>query len=435
VTIPENVEYIGANAFWACHSLAAVYFNADNCQTMGYYDNVKYQWWPAFWNDDALHTLVIGDNVKNIPDFAFCGSGLQTVSISDNIEHIGFSAFSECTQLPAIDVAETNPYYTSVDGVLFDKNKSILMQCPAGKMGEYSIPAATDSIADYAFLGCINLTDIVIPNHTKSIGLLAFEYTGISELTIPESITYIGRFAFYYCPYLETVNFNAINCTTMGYDGVQYVYPVFQQCTSLHTLNIGSEVQNIPNGAFWQCSGLTGELIIPNSVVSIEDCAFAECSGLTSVIIPNSVAFIGEDAFYLCTALTDVTVDWASPLSVPDNTFEDVDTSAATLHVPAGTKALYEAADVWKDFGTISESITSIDDVANTYFNVRIINNTLTVESPVKELITIYSAAGIRLYSAMKNAGLIEIPFKSMPAGSVFIVKGSLSGSVKLIKN
>jgi len=354
VTIPENVEYIGADAFWACPSLDTVYFNATNCQTMVNYDNVHYTWQPAFWSDDALHTLVIGNNVKNIPDFAFCGSGLQTVSIPGNVEHIGFSAFSYCGQLTAIDVATANPYYTGIDGVLFDKSKTTLMQCPGGKTGEYVIPNATDSIADYAFYGCSALTNIVIPNNVKSIGLLAFEYAGISELTIPESITYIGRYAFYACPSLETVNFNAINCTVMGYDGGNSVYPAFQKCTSLHTLNIGTEVQNIPIGAFWQC-GFTGDLIIPNSVVSIEDNAFDECSGLTSLTITGSVTTIGEQAFAGCSNLASVSVDWATPLSVPDNVFEDVDTSKAILYIPSGTQSLYEIADVWKDFGTIME--------------------------------------------------------------------------------
>ena len=340
VTIPAKVEYIGPNAFWDCASLATVYFNAANCQTMGYYDDVSYSWWPAFWGDDALHTVVIGDSVKNIPDFAFCGSGLQTVSIPGNVEHIGISAFSYCDQLTAINVVETNPFYTDINGVLFDKNKTILMQCPAGKTGEYTLPATTDSIADYAFYGCSELTNIVIPNHTQSIGLLAFEYAGITELTIPESITSIGRFAFYDCPSLETVNFNAVNCTDTGYIGSGHVYPIFSECSSLHTANIGNNVQTIPSYAF-------------------------HSSPITTVTIGNSVTAIKAYAFINCTALTDVTVNWTSPLSVSASIFNAVNTAEATLHVPSGTKALYQADPVWGTFGTIDdESATPILSVS-----------------------------------------------------------------------
>ena len=120
---------------------------------------------------------------------------------------------------------------------------------------------------------------------------------------------------------------------------------------------IKDKVTTIGAYAFANCANLTS-ITTPNSVTLIGAGAFSYCSGLTSITIPNSVTTIGLTAFSYCTNLTDITVEWTTPLSVPTNIFDGVSTSAATLHVPAGTKALYKAADVWKDFGTIDDGNT-----------------------------------------------------------------------------
>jgi hypothetical protein len=98
-----------------------------------------------------------------------------------------------------------------------------------------------------------------------------------------------------------------------------------------------------------------GEYAIPGSVTEIGVGAFAGCRSLTDVTIPGSVTEIGEYAFSFCRSLTDVTVEWATPLSIESDIFDDVPLPSVTLHVPEGTKPLYEAADVWNRFGTITE--------------------------------------------------------------------------------
>jgi hypothetical protein len=121
----------------------------------------------------------------------------------------------------------------------------------------------------------------------------------------------------------------------------------------------------IPDHAFDLCWRLTS-VSMPNSVTTIGIWAFA-ATGLTSVSIPGSVTTIGDMAF-AATALTDVTVYWATPLSnVAGNTFQGVNLASSTLHVPAGTKALYEAADVWKDFGTIVAPSLSVSPASLTF--------------------------------------------------------------------
>ncbi|MBR1798787.1 MAG: leucine-rich repeat domain-containing protein [Bacteroidales bacterium] len=135
------------------------------------------------------------------------------------------------------------------------------------------------------------------------IGNSAFDgCSGLTSVTIPNSVSSIEEFAFRRCSGLTSVVFNATNCTYTGTGD-----PVFVGCTNLVTLTIGDNVTNIPDHAFEYCSGLTS-VTIPNSVTSIGELAFGDCSGLTSVTIPNSVTSIGRYAFSGCSGMTSVTI-------------------------------------------------------------------------------------------------------------------------------
>jgi hypothetical protein len=112
-------------------------------------------------------------------------------------------------------------------------------------------------------------------------------------------------------------------------------------------------VNTIEWDAFYCCTGLTS-MSLSNSVTDIVQGAFWGCSNLTSVLIPASVTHIGAYLFWSCTSLKQVEVQWPTPLPISE-IFNDVDLKSATLYVPAGTKALYQAAAVWKDFGTVVE--------------------------------------------------------------------------------
>ena len=152
--------------------------------------------------------------------------------------------------------------------------------------------------------------DVVIPStvrnndtlyYVTSIGNEAFRgCSGLTSVTIPNSVTSIGDSAFEDCSRLTTLNFNAINCQDFSLD-----YSTFG--TSLTTVNVGDCVQRIPANFVEGCSGLTS-VTIPNSVTSIGEYAFENCSGLTSVTIPNSVTSIGDSAFAYCSGLTSVTI-------------------------------------------------------------------------------------------------------------------------------
>src|SRR5208337_504915 len=126
---------------------------------------------------------------------------LTNVTIPASVTSIGDYAFSGCTSLTGITVEALNSAYVGVDGVLFDKSRTTLIQYPVGQTGtSYTIPNSVTSIGDYAFGWCSNLTSITIPDSVTSLGDFAFPYcTSLSSITIPDSVTSIGGFAFQYC--------------------------------------------------------------------------------------------------------------------------------------------------------------------------------------------------------------------------------------------
>ena len=258
VSIGNSVTSIGNYAFYGCSSLTAVNFNATNCTTMGSYS------YPVFQDCNADAIINIGEGVTTIPDYAFEGLlGNDILIIPNSVTSIGVDAFYGCSGLTSVTIGNS-----------------------------------VTSIGNFAFSGCSGLTgDLIIPNSVMSVGTSAFSNCrGLTSVTIGNSVTSIGTAAFYSCSGLVTVNFNATNCLTMGKASSYSYTPVFRNCTSFTTLNIGENVTNIPDSAFYGCSSLvTAE--IPDVVARIGGYSFYGCSGLSDISIPNSVVGVGENAF------------------------------------------------------------------------------------------------------------------------------------------
>ena len=163
-----------------------------------------------------------------------------------------------------------------------------------------TIPDSVTSIGDYAFSYCSGLTSITIPDGVTSIGDYAFSYcSGLTSITIPNSVTSIGRSVFYNCSGLTSITIPD-SVTSIG----SYA---FYGCSGLTSITIPDSVTSIGSSAFWGCSGLTS-ITIPDSVTSIEHNTFLYCSGLESITIPDSVKSIGLGAFSGCSGLTSITI-------------------------------------------------------------------------------------------------------------------------------
>ena len=172
-----------------------------------------------------------------------------------------------------------------------------------------TIPNSVTSIGSYAFLYCSGLTSITIPNSVTSIGSSAFsECSGLTSITIPDGVTSIGSSAFSGCRSLTSITVENENT---AYDSRDNCNAIIKKATN--TLIQGCQNTIIPNSvtsigssAFSGCSSLTS-ITIPNSVTSIGEYAFHSCA-LTSITIPNSVTQIGHGAFEYCSALTSITI-------------------------------------------------------------------------------------------------------------------------------
>ena len=175
---------------------------------------------------------------------------------------------------------------------------------------EITIPDSVTSIEDYAFSNCTSLTEITIPDSVTSIGERAFYYcTGLAKITIPDSVTSIGEQAFSRCTSLTEITIpDSVTSIESG---------TFSGCTSLTEITLPDSVTDIEGqydglsyygyGAFSRCTSLT-EITIPDSVTSIGECVFSGCTGLTEITIPDSVTSIGGRAFSGCTSLTEITI-------------------------------------------------------------------------------------------------------------------------------
>ena len=223
-------------------------------------------------------TLNIGTNA-----FAACTS-LVSVVIPNNVTNIGNYSFGGCSSLTAFAVEEANQYYKSVDGVLFNKSRNVIIQYPPGMQRQlsYVIPESVKWIGDWSFRGCTKLTNIIIGNHVIDIGSGAFGgCVALTSCMVPDVVHTIGGNAF------------------LG-------------CIGLTTVTIGNGVTEIADDAFEGCWGLKN-VKFGNSVASIGKYAFSGCSGLTSLTIPKSVTSIGDYAFGACIGLNDVTFEGDDP--------------------------------------------------------------------------------------------------------------------------
>ena len=281
------------------------------------------------------------------------------------VKEISSGAFNNCETLENINVSDNNKACCSVDGVLFNKDKTKLIRYPGKKAGaKYSIPDSVvtigkcafagnksiesieipdsvQEICDRAFLGCTKLKDINIPDSVVLIesgdkGVFT-NCTSLTNITIPDSITAIPWYTFSGCTGLTDVTIpnsvNTIGCGAFsGCTGLKNITipdsvteiesNAFADCSGLESINIPDGVTILANSVFDGCTALKG-IKIPDNVTLIGNYTFNACKSLTNIVIPNSVEKIASGAFSNCDNLKDVTV-LNSAAEIVDRAFGDV---------------------------------------------------------------------------------------------------------------
>ena len=176
-------------------------------------------------------------------------------------------------------------------GVKYSKDGKRLLEAVKNLEGEYRIRVGTICICDYAFVDCLSLVAVDIPNSVTKIGESAFnECIGLKSIVIPKGVTKIWERTFQVCINLTEVVIS---------DNVEEIADGAFECTGLISIVIPNKVTKIGVAAFNGCSSLIS-VEIPNSVIKIEESAFSGCSRLSRVVIPNSVQEIGVGAFNGC---------------------------------------------------------------------------------------------------------------------------------------
>ena len=310
-----------------------------------------------YFKRGKIKKIVIENGVTNIGDCAFYGcSGLTSITIPNSVTSIGYDAFRGCSGLTSITIPNS---VMSIGDYAF-------YGCSG--LTSITIPNSVTSIGEYAFQYCSVLTSITIPNSVTSIGNGVFYGTKWYE-NQPKGTVYAGLVLYQYKGEMPS------NTTIVVKEGTKRITPrAFSGCSGLTSITIPNSVTSIGWSAFYDCSGLTS-ITIPNSVTIIEDCAFSGCSNLTSVTISNSVTNIGDYAFYGCSGLTSITIPnsvtsiggWAfegcsgltsiiCEASIPPTCgYVDDVKKSIPLYVPANSVEAYKKANGWKYFTNIQE--------------------------------------------------------------------------------
>ena len=383
IIIPGSVKTIGSSAFSGCQNLESViisdgvksiasgaFLKSENLKSVKLPDSITTIAEELFYGCRSLTSITIPDSVTSIGDHAFIYCGLTSITIPGSVTSIGGNAFSwcdsltnitipnsvtmiddyafhYCSSLETIKVDSSNPAYSSDEcGVLFNKNKTLLIQYPEGNTKtSYTIPGSVLTIDSAAFYGCDSLENIIIPDSVTSIFDSAFVgCNSLTSITIPDSVKMIGDHALQ-CTSLVNIKVDSSN---PAYSSDEHGVLFNKEKTKLIQYPLGNKkesyeipdsVISIGDNAFSGCNNIA-RVTIPDSVTSIGDFSFSFCGKLTGIVIPKSVTSIGRLSFFLNDSIEYVHFPSNNNISINDNlnSASGVDSTNGKMYICAETE-------------------------------------------------------------------------------------------------
>ena len=398
--LPNSLTSIGDMAFSGCPNLTYFTVYAENPSfatpdgtllskdgtVLLAYPNAKnavYTTYPtvttigdhAFAGCENLTEITLSNNVTTVGLEAFANcEALQTVQLGDNTSTFKERPFYHCTAIRSFLVSENNQNFSSEDGILFDKDKTILIRFPNAFSSFYVTPPTVKTIATEAFASCADL---------KELGLSQVEE--------------IGDAAFELCSGLQIVSFEHGYLKRIG-------ARAFKDCTSLVGITLPISLIEIGDDAFNNCYDIVS-LILPEATKSVGERCFYGNSGLQDFTIGAGVESIGSQAFYGCSKLQKLYCNIPQPISIDANVFEYVDKTNCQLIVPNESVELYRQADVWSDFLSIHDG--GVGNVGASSVSVAAHNGEIRI-SGWHGVVKLYSLSGALLQST--TAATINAP-------------------------
>ncbi len=276
----------------------------------------------AFYDCEQLTSVTIPGSVRIVESYTLSSPYLETVIFSEGVEYLRYhtldsctalvyvyipasmdlvdeNAFDECESLRRIEVSAGNPDYCSVSGVLYNKEKTLLVRCPRGCTQTVTVVNGTTAIREYAFSDCDQISYVNLPDSVTEIGDWAFySCSNMTGVTMSPNVIRIGEGAFCYCDNLRYATVP---------DGVTEIGDLcFNACFRLASVKLGDSVASIGVRAFDGCSALSS-VTIPAGVTSIGYRAFSGCK-MSSVDIPEGLTLLSAEVFSYCTDLTSVVI-------------------------------------------------------------------------------------------------------------------------------
>lgn len=397
VTLPSGLTAMRDYVFSQCANLTTV--NIDDVAStltsigaMAFYDTGVNVMLPAgltylgnqvFGKCKNLTTFVLPEGIKVVPNNTCDGcTALTSVTLHDGVTGIGSSAFSGCNLVEEVQLPSS----------LLEISSGAFQKCT--KLGNVTFPAGLLRIQNSAFSECTSLTEAILPSSLTLLGGSTFyKCTGLTKAVVNGAATSLGNSAFQSCSNLTDV--------TLAEGITELSYQLFKDCTKLPSQSLPSTITKIGQNVFENCKALT-TINLPEGLDQIGSDAFRECASLQSITFPSTLTTIGGTAFYNCLALTRITlphsvtslggsafsgctaleyaslsknINYASnsqfsyfyncknlkvlriyAAAVPPISASYVPyRTTCELQVPEGTKTLYEAANTWKEFMSITE--------------------------------------------------------------------------------
>ena len=308
IVVPDSVQH---NDIWyKVTSIGDLVFNGADLTSLSLPSGIRSIGEECFSYSRIRGGLVLPDSLRVIKKNAFCAnSGIESIHIPALVTTLESGSISPMFDLQTITVDSANQYYSSYNGVLYNKDTTVLISCPAGKTGEFVIPDGVVCISSFSMEVC-EFTSLTIPTSVRIIESAAFsQCERLTSMHIPASVTRIEGGIFAGCKRLTNITIDSLNTNYKVIDNIIYSMDM-DTLLSYHlandTIRVLEDVKVIGMSAFALTNRLS-VVVLPEGVEEIQSSAF-ESSNIRTINLPNTLKIIGDNAFMVCSLLRNIVI-------------------------------------------------------------------------------------------------------------------------------